>query len=254
MTVSCKGRIGWAGIAVLVLFAAGCTRRVEQEAEKQFKAALPEYVGPAERYDVRVRSDSAGAVMRGRLRQVRVDGRKVQVEPTLTLDRLTLDFEEVSLDTRARRLQSIGRATFECRIHAPVLQEYVRRQHPEIPDLGIALRADSLFITARPDALGLVEKPFQLDLPGKLPVTITVEGKLTPSGPTQLNFSPEKAGVSIVPIPRFALEFLAKRLNPVVNLSTMKVPIQADRAFVRGEYLHFTGTIRPEDLLRLPSR
>ena len=62
------------GALVALLCVAGCARPAEKVAEKTIVALLPGYIGPAESYKVRVKSDSLGAMMRGRVRTVHIDG------------------------------------------------------------------------------------------------------------------------------------------------------------------------------------
>jgi hypothetical protein len=223
---------------LICLFSPGCARVAEQKAEQRVNALLPGYIGPAQRYQTRIRSESTGALMRGRVRSVHVDGTSVQLEPMLTFDTLTLDFSEVEVDPKAGVLRSVGSAAFGCRIAEASLNRYVRAQRPDIPDLSIALRGDRIVVTARPEVLGIG-------------APVSVEGTLAPrSGGSYLNFEPDRAKVTIVPVPGLVLDYLSRRLNPVIDLSRLRVPIRVERAEVRGGALHLSGSVLPDDLLK----
>jgi hypothetical protein len=212
---------------------------VEGEAGKRVNALLPKYLGPARSYSTRVKGDSAGAILRGRLKQVHVTGSDVQLDPDLLVDDLTLDFDEVEVDMKAQTLHSIGSAAFGCRIGAANLDRYVRVRRPDIGGLRIALKGSALVVNAKPDVLGVIAVP------------VSVQGRLVPRGGAALDFEPDQAKVSVLPIPQVVLDYLARKLNPVVELSRVAVPIQVTQADVQDGFLSLTGSIQPEDIFRL---
>jgi hypothetical protein len=236
-----RARVDLACFAVLLFSVVGCGRVAEDEAAKRVNALLPKYLGPARTYSTRVRGDSAGAILRGRLKRVQVTGADVQLDPDLVVDDLTLDFEEVDVDTKAQVLRSVGNAAFACRIGAANLDHYVRARRDDIPGLRVALKGSSIAVSMAADALGILSVP------------ITVEGRLVPRGGGALDFEPDRARLSIVPIPRMVLDILAHRLNPVIELTDVAIPIQVTRAEVRDGALALTGFIKPDDVLRAAS-
>ena len=224
---------------VSLVLSGGCARRfAENKAAARINALLPRYLGPAEHYETRLQSDSTGALLRGRVQQVHIEGRGVRLTPTLTVAHLTLDFSEVTVDPKAGVLQSVGRATFACRITEADLNRYLVAQRPDIPALTLSLRADQVRITAKPEVLGIG-------------APVSVEGHLVPrSGGAYLNFEPDAARLTIVPVPGLVLDYLSRRLNPAVDLSELRVPIRVSHAEVRGGALLLSGTIASDDLLR----
>ena len=222
------------------LMLAGCKGAVENEAGKRLNALLPEYLGPAQKYTTTVDADSAGAIMRGRFRKVHIEGIGVQVNPKMTIDRLQLDFAEVEVDTKAKKLRSIGGATFACSLSGENLNRYVQAQRPDVNGLKASLTRTGILINAAP------QDPFKL-----VAVPIAVEGKLIPHGGAKMDFKPNMAKVSILSIPGFALDFIQARLNPLVELSGMAIPVKVESADVRDGYLTITGAVEPDDILRL---
>ncbi len=220
-------------------FASGCSRSAEREAEKRVNTVLTNYIGPADKWDTRVRSDSAGAVMRGRFKSISIVGKNVRVDPNMSLEDLTLDFEAVEVDTKAQRLNSVGKATFSCRLRDVVLSRYCRKRRPNINGLDITFEENNLVVHAKPDALGLFKVP------------ITVAGKLKPRGTAQLDFDPNKANLSILPVPEAVLDYLASKLNPAIDLTHLVAPLRIERTEINGSLMTVSGSIAPDDLLKL---
>jgi hypothetical protein len=232
-------------LAVVTLFGVllgtgniGCTRPVEREAEKRVNAILPQYIGPAEKWETRVRGDSAGAVMRGRMKSVHIAGKNVRLHPDLTAANLTLDFTEIEVDMRAQRLKNIGNASFVCRISGDVIDRYCRKLRPDINELNIALRGDSFIVTAKPDNLKIVAVP------------VSLEGRLVPRDIGKLDFDPDRAKITILPLPELLLDFVARKLNPAVDLSHLPIALRFEKSEVRGGYLILTGSVPADDLIR----
>lgn len=229
------------GLVLLLplLLLAGCGRTVERKAEQMVNEVLPAYLGPAEKYSTRIHGDSAGAVIRGRLRSVHIDGQKVQLAPDLVVDEVTLDFAEVEVDTKSRRLRAVGSAEFTCRIGEARLNHYLRSVKPDIPELAVRLRGDTLFVRAKPEVLGV------------LPVPVEVEGRLRPRpGGRLLDFDPDRARVSILPIPGVVIDYLAQKLSPTIDLSRLTIPIHVRSTQVRGGVIVLSGYLDPDDILK----
>lgn len=229
-------------LLLICLAVVGCTRTAEHEAEKRINPLLTDYIGPADKWETRVRGDSMGAVMRGRVRSVHVVGTNVRLHPDLTAAQLTLDFSEVAVDTKAQRLSNVGAATFECKIAGDVIDRYCRKLRPDINDLKISLRGDVFVVTARPDNLKIVTVP------------VSVEGKLVPRAVSQLDFDPDRAKLTTLPVPEMILDFIARRLNPAVDLTNLPIALRFERSQVRGGYLILSGSVPPDDLIRASSQ
>lgn len=228
----------------VLLFAAlclisGCGRAVERKAEDAVNAILPEYVGPAEKYQTRVRGGTT-AIVRGRLRSVHVEGTQVRLMPQLTADTLVLDLDDVEVDTKARTLRSVGAIAFVAELGETNLRRYVDAQNFDIRDLRVSLANGAVRVTARPVLLGIPTVPF------------TVSGRLVVRGADgfALDFQPSRANVSVVPVPGILLDYLSEKLNPLLDLSTLRLPIHVREAQIERNRLVLRGTVRPDDLLR----
>lgn len=229
-----------AALTVAVMAGGGCKSTVENEAGRRLNAMLPDILGPAQKYTTDVNADSTGAVLRGRFRKVHIEGIRVQVNPKMTLDRMTLDFAEVAVDTTAKKLRSVGSATFSVSLSGENLNRYVVALRPDVHGLRASLTHDAIRLEASP------QDPFKL-----IAVPIAVEGKLIPHDATALNFRPDRVRVTILNIPKFALDFIEARLNPMVELSGLALPVKVETASVRDGYLTIAGSIEPDEIRRL---
>jgi hypothetical protein len=63
-----------------------------------------------------------------------------------------------------------------------------------------------------------------------------------------MDFEPDKARLLIVPIPKPVLDFVAERINPVVDFSSLQAPIRVEKAEVKGGSLLLSGYLPPESV------
>mgnify|MGYP000940575846 CR=1 FL=1 len=217
---------------------AGCGRAVENKAEKAINEMLPQYLGPAKRWSSRV-SGKTGAMLRGRLGKVRIEGEDVTLAPGLVVEKLTVDLEDVSVDRGAGQLQDVGKTVFTARLSEAMLNRYVRMYRPTLRDLNITTAADGrLTVRARPELFGYPTLP------------VEVRGTLRPGGGgAWLDFDPDRAKLSVVPIPVFVAEHIADRLNPAVDLSDLALPIVVEGVQVEQGALTLSGRVPSDALL-----
>ena len=226
---------------LLACLLAGCGRSVERVAERRVNALLPVFLGPAEKYSTRVRGKT-GALTRGRLRSVHIVGTGVELSPELTLDTLTLDLTGVDVDTKAGNLRSVESVAFGATLGEVGLNRYLRARRPDVPGLRVDIRGSEVIVHAQPEVLELAAVP------------IRVRGTVTPrGGGSTMDFTPGGANVSVVPIPTPVLGYLARRVNPIVDLSALRIPVRIERSDIRQGVLHLSGTVDPAALLRAGS-
>ncbi|MFM7320267.1 MAG: DUF2993 domain-containing protein [Armatimonadota bacterium] len=231
----------WPVFAVLVLCScgSGCRRPAERAAEKAVAELLPTYLGPAAKYGVKVEADSLGALVRGRVRGVRIEGTEVRIVPDLTVGELRIDAEEVEVRRDRKSLRSVGKARFRCRIDGLEIARAVRtRSSPEeAPDVRVV--GSVMHVRVVPRLMGVPTLP--VDVEGRLEVS---------AGGSTMHFVPDSARLSIVPVPKAVLGFVSERVNPVVDLRKANVPVVVETALLRDGALHLRGTIPPEEIVR----
>lgn len=226
-------------LAVLSVLGA-CARPGEKKAERAVEELLPGYLGPAQSYRAQVKAASLGALMRGRVRTVTLVGRQVQLLPECTVAELRVDAAEIEVDRNTKSLKSVGEARFIARIEASELDRLVRTRRPKLAALQVSLRGSLVSVRVTPEVLGYPTVPVQ------------VEGNLVSrSGGAALDFEPDRARLLIVPIPKPVLDFVAERLNPVVEFTALKAPIRVESAEVKGGSLLLRGFLPPESVTNL---
>lgn len=199
--------------------------------------ALPGILGPAAHYDVRVQGDTL-ALTRGRAGRVHVEGRDVQLTPSITVDTLTFDAHDVAFDTKAKRLQHVGTVEFVGTMGQAHLAAYLARVKT-LPNLRVALRRSDV----------------QVQLPlsaGPVHTAATFYGLPAPNAQDarSIDFVVDKARLGFLPLPAFLVNRGIAGVNPIVDLSAVKMPISVQSTDVEDGKLVLRGTaqIEPQDV------
>jgi hypothetical protein len=239
MAMSLKGRFpgvrscgdAWQGVVIVGFLAlTGCGSLSPQTvAARKIGDALPQVIGPARHYAVQVEGNSF-ALSRGRARRIHVTGQDVQITPTATLDTLDITAQDVSFDTKAKRLDHVGRAEFTGTLGQEHLNSYLAQSGIH-PGLAVTLRQSDLEVRLPISA-------------GPIHTSVTVYGQAAPStqGGSTINFVADRARVSILPVPVFLVNQALDQINPVVDLSHFKMPIALQSAVVQNQTLILQGT------------
>ena len=217
--------------SAVILAISGCGGSSPQTvAAHKIADRLPRIIGPARHYDVQVDGDPF-AIGRGRARKVTIDGRNVVMASGLTMDRLTIEADDVSFDVKSRTLQHIGHVSFMARLGQLNLDKYLSHIKPNLPELSIKLRWDDMEVAAPVEVASLT-------------TTARLSGTLTPSqaGPDKLDFLGNKASVGVVPVPSKIISLALERINPVLNLSGSRFPVSITSAAVDRGSIILRGT------------
>jgi len=198
--------------------------------------ALPQILGPAAHYEVRVQGDTM-ALTRGRARNVHVEGRDVQLSPTITVDTLTFDAQDVSFDTKAKKLQKVGPVAFVGTMDQTHLESYLGKVKLSkiLQGLRVKLRARDVQAQVPVNA-------------GPIHTAVTVYGNPAPNGQDArtINFVVDKARLGFLPVPAVLFNQALKEVNPIVDLSAVRVPIKVQSTSVEGGKLVLRGTAKIE--------
>lgn len=156
--------------------------------------------------------------------------------PAVTLDTLTLDAQDIAFDLKSRQVQHIGSATFAASLGQAHLTEYLLQARP---GLVVVLGADDLQATL----------PVSV---GPLHTTVAVRGILKPSAPgaSTLDFVADRARLGVLPVPAFAVNAALEAVNPILDLSRVKVPVGVQSALVEGGTVTLRGTAQLDALSR----
>lgn len=197
-------------------------------AETILEKELPRQVGPASRYDVRI--DRAGTdLLRGRLSRVDVTGLDVRTSDGLVIPKMDLTLRDVRLGLGSRKLESVSKGDFALGLGEEVVTRYVqKRGGPKVRDAKVRFSNGQIAVKATPELFGV-------GLPSE------VEGKPVLTGGDAINFRASKLSVLGVRIPQLAVDALEREINPVVDLSGLKLPVKITDFSVKGSKLVAEG-------------
>ncbi len=218
------------GAVLLVGAVTGCGHPVQETAAHKIADVLPSVLGPAVHYDVQVDGDPF-ALARGRARAVHVQGVGVQLSPSLTLDTLTADVQDVSFDTKTRKLSHLGQTAFTGSLGQNNLSRYLAQSKSLLPGLVVTLLPDAVEAQVPVSALGLQ-------------TTAELSGSLRPdaSDPTKLDFIASNAQIGRVGVPASLVNLALDTVNPLLDLSTLQAPLAVTDAKVQNRKLVLSGT------------
>ena len=199
--------------------------------------ALPRVLGPAAHYDVQVTGGVLG-LAQGRAKHVHITGQDVRVTPTVTLDTLTLDADDISFNEQTHTVQKVGKTVFAAALGQAHLSAYLAQARPNLQ-------------------VTLLENSLQAALPihfGPLQTVVTVRGTLAPTemGSDTVGFIADRARLGVLPVPAFAVNAALEAVNPVLDLSQVKVPIAVQSADVEQGLLTLRGTAQIDSIGHAP--
>lgn len=209
------------GLLVLSsLLSTGCTPTslVEQGIERE----LPQYVGPAESYDVDIKGLSVSA---GTAESVIAVGERVRPEGAPVIDRLQLDLRGVVYDRSAEKLTQVEGALLTAVIKTPDLADFLE-SYRNVDEAEVVLRSpNEATLRIRPQ-IGNYSVP-----PG---VTVDVTGSLV-GDDTQLRFEVSEVSAAGIDISAIAASRLSDAVNPLADLENLPVKVEITSVVVAGE-------------------
>jgi len=229
---------------VLVLYTiVGCGRTVNRSAERHIRDLLPDLIGNARQYRVHV-DGAAGASALGKLESVTVDGDDIQMANGLLIDHLHLEMKNVDADVEHRKLRSVGSAKFTASIGEAAIDEFLAGESPDgepdsLRNVHITMRKNQVTLSAERVLLG-VGIPFR------------AYGPLRLSGPHRIELDPTRLVVIGIPVTGAPLDFLKRRFESAIDLSSLPVPILLDSVRTDSKTLIITGA--PDILAMLRMR
>ncbi len=230
-----RNPVGLLGASLLV---SGCGHPVQETAAHKIADTLPSVLGPAAHYDVQVDGDPF-ALSRGRARAVHIQGQDVSIAPGITLDTLNADARDVSFSRETRRLEHIGATDFTAALGQEHLTAYLARTKPLLPNLVVTLGESSVQARVPVTFLGLQ-------------TTAALTGTLAPSTSQagKLDFVTDGAHLGPVPLPAALVNLALNQLNPLVDLTHLRVPLTVVHVSVVHSRLTLDGSADLNGLVR----
>jgi hypothetical protein len=136
-----------------------------------------------------------------------------------------IEVRNVRVDIEKKTLEKIGKATFSMKVDSEAVTGYLRKHGgKELKDLEVEFRDSSTFIKGTPKVKGF-------DLPAEVEGTPVLKGKRI------INFEAKEIKVLGIPLPKAAIEELEDKLNPVLDLSGLELPIELTKVEVEKKAL-----------------
>lgn len=212
----------------LSLTIGGCVSNVvKPRVEKGIREALPQYIGPAKQYTVRADGSSTD-MLNGLIAGLHIEGRDVEIHPNLTVSRLIVDMQEVRFDPGSRAVTSVASTKFEATVSEAMVNRYIEETQGD-SDLTVRLDPGKVLVQFVPRVAGV-------------DVLITVAGKPMIVGGDKINFVADAGSIARLPVPAFAVNKVLDRVNPILDMSVMKFPVQLTDLLVKKGSVVIRGT------------
>lgn len=197
-------------------------------AESILKSELPRRVGPAARYDVKL--DRAGSdLAKGRFSRVSVLGIDVRTSDGLTIPKMDLSLQDVRLGLSSRSIDTVGKSDFTAGLGAEAVTQFVRKRGgAKLRDAKVAFEDGQIVVEATPELMGF-------GMPSEL------AGKPVLRGADGIDFKGSRLSLFGVKLPQLAVGALERKINPVVDLSGLKLPVRITKIAVEGSRLVADG-------------
>ena len=215
--------VRWATLAVVGLSSFWLTSCTPSNlVAKGIERELPQYVGPADSYDVKIKglklsNSSAESVV--------AVGERVRPEGAPVIEQLTLDLQNVVYDRNTDRLSEIGGVTLTAAIRTDDLVNFLET-YRNVREAEVMLRSpDEAIIRVRPQ-IGNLAVPRG--------VTVDVTGRLVTDG-TQLRFDVNRVSASGFDLSAIAAQRLSDLINPLADLHNLPIKVKITSVIVAGE-------------------
>jgi len=216
--------------ALSIALLSGCAgNKIRREVEKGIAKVLPEKIGPAKSYDVKVWA-STMKILDGKLDSVDIVGKDVKLPNGLKLAELDVTVKDIRFDPRSREVKSCGETTYSATLSEEELGLYLKRTFPDVPALAVDLKTDRIGVAASPSMTGIR-------------VNIKAEATLDIEKQRFLTLGLRKVTVAGVPTPGFARDYIATKVNPVFDADEIGFDAKISSAKIKDEAVTLTGDL-----------
>lgn len=218
-----------AGLMALLALT-GCARASPfRSVERAIARELPERIGPAEQYRVRV-SRSGLNLAAGRIPWMEIEGKNVRPPGGLTINELHVRLEGVRFDPSKRVMTSLEEGEFTAAIGAETVTAAIRQRGPRLREVRVRFQAGHVVVDATPALVGIG-------------VPVQVEGHPVLRDPGRIDFAVSRLAVLRIGLPEFAVRRLEAAINPIVDLEAMQLPVRAATVRVDSDRLRVSGPV-----------
>lgn len=215
-------------ILLSLLLLAGCGH-VRGKVEDGIAKSLPELIGPAQCYRVKVSGSTMG-MLKHKLSRIEIQGEGVRLSNGMELARLNAVLTGVRFDPDKRSITQCAGTEYAATLSQAELQRYLRKLYPDIPGLSVALEDGYAVATAAPSLMGVT-------------ASISAESDLKVAGGRKLVLDLRKVTMAGVPAPGFAREYIEKKMNPVFDSSAFGYDATMSSVTVQPGFVTITGLL-----------
>lgn len=215
-------------LAALALLLAGCSGKIIRPmVEKGIRNALPTYIGPAKKYTVKVEGPSE-QIMNGRINKLKIEGEEVQIDPKLLVDRLMVDMDDVHFNPKTREVQRVEKTIFQATVSEEAINKYITQSDASEYNASVKLEPGKVQVAFVPRVLGVN-------------VAVSLTGKPEIIHGDKVNFVADSGSVAHLPVPSYVINKVLDKINPILDLSTMKFPVTLDAATIHKGSVDVSG-------------
>lgn len=200
-------------LPLIVIFIGGCAGSIIRgKVEDGIKAALPDYIGPAEEYTVDTQGKGL-TIMKGTIEYLHIEGKDVQLSKSLTVSDLKIDMNEIHFNTKERSIKSVDSTQLEATITEESVNSFIKKSQEDDTEVKVKFEQGQVYVEVRPKVVGIS-------------VPVKVLGKPEITRPDRVDFVADAGSIAHLPIPLFVVNKALSRVNPIVDMSKMKFPVQ----------------------------
>lgn len=202
---------------------------VKSRVEKGIERSLPQLIGPAKSYQVSV-SGSTAKMLKSKLSRIDIQGEEVRLSNGMQLAKLEVSLTDVEFDSDTRSIRRTSSTTYSATLSEKELERYLRKTHPEIPELTVKLERDCATATAKPELMGLAAE-------------LRAESALKVRDNRQLVLDLKRITLGGLPAPGFAREYIEKKANPAFDASQLGYDATINSVSMEPGYITLNGTL-----------
>lgn len=214
-------------LALATAVLTGCS--VSGTLERRIEEELQTRLGPAERYRVEVSGLDAGD---GAAEHVQALGYGIRPHHGPLVERMQIDLYDVRYDRKARRLQHVDSVRASIWVTEGDLGAYLE----SIDGVG-----DATVLVAPPDSASIRVRPAIVGLPIPAGAVAEVSGRMVGRGP-HLDFDVSRAEAVGIRASEGMLRLIARRINPLVDLSDLPLGLDVSSVAVQGRSVRVDAT------------
>lgn len=199
-------------ILFIFIFAVPCTVRCMaaklSPLEKELEKRLPDIVGPAKKYTVKIMNTGILDLLSGDIKDMYLISEEVQPKNVPLLELVKVHLHNITFDID--KIEKIEKAGFIINLGQDSINKYLPEKIKEYPDIKMELTENLITINTN-------TKVWMFDLPVKVTGILEVENQ------KKVNFKCSKIKVGGVNLPDFVEKQLESKINPLVDLTEMKI-------------------------------